>query len=142
MIRLLLLSVIFTCLSFHSPHQAGSYMLVMLRPIPACDGKCNNYEITEYPKKSAEECKKQEDSLKAKYTTVPLPSYYTVGPGEAVIYYKYNKFVTDCDCKIRGVHKSSSVEQAKTEMNEKIAAEKAKKPKAFHNYEVTSWWPR
>ncbi|MES2618040.1 MAG: hypothetical protein V4613_09175 [Bacteroidota bacterium] len=117
-----------------------NYMFVMLRPIPACAGKCNNYELKEYPLTSAEACKKQEDSCKAQYGTTA--TYYTVAPGEAVIYYKHNKFVTECDCKILGVHKSTSVAKAKEEMEAKVAEERSKKPKAYHNYEVYNWWPR
>ena len=138
--RLTFLAILLVLSSFADPDQTGSYMFIMLRPIPACDGKCNNYELLEYPKKNAEECKKQEDSCKAKYGNVP--SYYTVVPGEAVIYYKYNRFVTECDCKILGVHKSTSVDKAKEEMNLKVSEERIKKPKAFHNYEVYASWPR
>lgn len=126
--------------SFTKPTQTGSYMFVMLRPIPACDGKCNNYELKEYPLKSADECKKQQDSCVAKYGSTA--TYFTAGPGEALIYYKYNKFVTNCDCKIKGVHKSTSVEKAKEEMEKIVADERVKKPKAYHNYEVTGWWPK
>ena len=140
MYRLILISLLLIFSSFNSPDQNNSYMFIMLRPIPSCNGKCNNYELKEYPKKSTEECKKQEDSCKAKYGDAP--TYYTVGPGEAVIYYKHNKFVSDCDCKILGVHKSTSVAKATEEMNQKVAEERAKKPKAYHNYEVYSWWPR
>lgn len=138
--KLLFLFAIAIFSSFIIPHQSGNYLFVMLRPLDACEGKCNNYEIVEYPKKSAEECKKQEDSCRVKYGD--KPSYYTVAPGEAVIYYKYNKFVSNCDCKIRGVHKSSSVAKATEEMNQKVAEERLKKPKAYHNYEVTGSWPR
>jgi len=122
------------------PDQNGAFMFIMLRPLPACNGKCNNFELVEYPKKSAEECKKQEDSCKAKYGITP--TYYTIAPGEAAIYYKYNKFVTDCDCKIIGVYKSTSVAKATEEMNQKVAEERVKKPKAFHNFEVYNSWPR
>ncbi len=138
--KLLMITAILLATAFVSPNQAGNYMFVMLRPLDACDGKCNNYEIVEYPQKSAEACKKQEDSCRAKYGD--KPTYYTVAPGEAVIYYKYNKFVTNCDCKIRGVHKSTSVAKATEEMNQKVAEERLKKPKAYHNFEIYSWWPR
>lgn len=140
MSRLILLSALLVLASFNKPDQANSYMFIMLKPIPACNGKCNNYEIKEYPKKNAEECKKQEDSCKAQYGTAP--SYYTVGPGEAVIYYKYTRFVSDCDCRVLGVYKSTTVAKATEEMNQKVAEERAKKPKAYHNYEVYSSWPR
>ena len=112
----------------------------MLRPIQACGGKCNNYELVEYLKKNAEDCKKQEDSCKAKYGEVP--SYYTIAPGEAAVYYKYNKFVPNCDCKILGVYKSTSLQKAREEMYQKVAEEQAKKPKAYHNYEIYNSWPR
>jgi hypothetical protein len=138
--RLIFLAIILVSSSFILPDQTGNYMFIMLRPIPACGGKCNNYELLEYPKKSAEECKKQEDSCKAKYGDVP--AYFTIGPGEGAVYYKYNKFVPECDCKILGVYKSASVAQATEEMNKKVAEEKLKKPKAFHNYEIYSSWPR
>lgn len=115
-------------------------MFIMLRPIPHCDGKCNKFELVEYPKKSAEECKRQEDSCRVKYGSTP--TYYTIGPGEGAVYYKYNKFVTNCDCKILGVYKSASVAQAKTEMDKIVADEQAKKPKSYHNYEIYSSWPR
>ncbi|HEY1047956.1 MAG TPA: hypothetical protein VGF79_16060 [Bacteroidia bacterium] len=137
--KLLLILSVLVFSSFAIP-QTGTYLFVMLKPIPGCDGKCNNYEIQEFTLKSADECKKQQDSCIAKYGN--QPTYYTVAPGEAVIYYKYNKFVTDCDCKIKGVHKSTSVEKAKEEMNQKIAEERVKKPKAYHNYEVIGWWPK
>ncbi len=138
--KLIFLSALFICFSFNAPQQKDGYMFIMLRPIPACEGKCNNYELKEFPKKNAAECKKLEDSCKAKYGDAP--SYYTVAPDEAVIYYKYNKFVTNCDCKIQGVHKSTSVALAKEEMDKKVAEERVKKPKAFHNYEVFGSWPR
>lgn len=138
--RLFFLAILLLGLASMTPQQSGSYLFIMLRPLPACEGKCNNYELKEYPKKNAAECKQQEDSCKAKYGEGP--TYYTVAPGEAVIYYKYNKFVTNCDCKIQGVYKSSSVALAKEEMNQKVAEERVKKPKAFHNYEVFGSWPR
>ncbi len=142
MIKLLFLSAILVCSSFSfiSPNQTSDYMFIMLRPLKACNGKCNNYELTEYRKKNAEECKKQEETCKERYKDTP--TYYTIAPGEAAIYYKYYKFVTECDCTIRGVHKSTSVAAATEEMAQKVAEEKAKKPKAFHRYEVYSSWPR
>lgn len=140
MTKLIYLSAFLLCLSFVSPHQSTSYMLIMLKPIPACEGKCNNYEIVEYPQKSAEACKVQIDSCKAKFGD--KPTYFTVAPGEAAIYFKYNKFVANCDCKILGVHVAATAAKAKEEMETKIAEERVKKPKAFHNYEVYSGWPR
>lgn len=140
MFRITLISLALVLFSFRTHNTGANYMFIMLKSIPACNGKCNNYEITEYPKSNAEDCKKQEDTCKAKYGTTA--SYYTVAPGEAVIYYKYNKFVTECDCKILGVRKSSSVAKARIEMDSIVAAEKIKKPKAYHNYEVYNWWPR
>lgn len=124
--------------AFINPSQ-NKYLFISLRPIPACDGKCNNFELTEYFRNSAEACKSVEDSLKAIYKD--KTTYYTVAPGEAVIYYKYNKFVAYCDCKILGVHKSSSVEQAKLEMDKTVEEARAKNPKAYHNYEVYKTWP-
>lgn len=138
--RLMLFAVLLLLTSFQNASQTASWLFVMLRPIPACEGKCNNYELKEYPQKNEAGCKAQMDSCKAQYGD--KPAYYTVAPGEAVIYYKYNKFVSNCDCKILGVHKSVSVAQAKAEMEQKVAEERVKKPKAFHNYEVYGWWPK
>lgn len=139
MIKLAFVTLLLFFSSFNFETNS-TYMFIILKPIPACNGKCNNYELKEYPLKSAEECKKQEDSCIAKYGTTA--TYFTVGPGEAVIYYKHNKFVTECDCKILGVHKSTSIALAKEEMNKIVTEEKIKKPKAYHNYEVYGWWPR
>lgn len=122
------------------PDQQTSYMFIMLRPIPACEGKCNNYELLEYPERTEEACKAREDSCRAKYGD--KPEYITIAPGEGAVYYKYNKFVAYCDCKILGVHKSSSVEKAREEMMQKVEAERVKKPKAFHNFEIYKTWPR
>lgn len=116
-----------------------NYLFIALRPVPACDGKCNNYKVEEYQRKTAEDCRKLEDSCKVKYQD--KTTFYTIAPTEAAIYYKYNKFVSYCDCKIIGIYKSTSVEKAKEDMNKTVEEARAKNPKAFHNYEVYKTWP-
>jgi hypothetical protein len=127
--------------SFITTPNADQYMLVMLRNISYCDGKCNNSELTEYPKTSMADCEKERENLKKQYGETA--TYYIIAPNEGAAYYKYNKFVPgDCACKIIGVQKSSSVALAKEEINKKVAEERVKKPKAFHNFEIYSSWPR
>lgn len=138
MTKFLFLTLICALSAFNTPQQTGSYLFVVLNPIPACEGKCNNFEVLEFPEKTAEACKKREDSCRAKYGD--KATYCTVAPGEALVFYKYNKFVSYCDCKIFGVHKSTSVAAATEEMNRKVAEERLKKPKAFHNFEIYKTW--
>ena len=140
MIRSILFLSVILFSSFNAPQQSSSYMFVMLRPIKACGGKCNTFEHKEYPKKTAEECKQQEEALRKPYKDTP--TYYTIASTEGVVYYKYYKFTGDCDCRVLGVHKSASVTKATEEMNQKVADERVKKPKAYHNFEIYSSWPR
>ncbi len=131
--------LVFLTYAFIQKGNTRNYLFIALHPIPACDGKCNNFSVEEYQRKTAEDCKKLEDSCKIKYKD--KTTYYTITPAEGAIFYKYNKFVQYCDCKIQGIHKAASVELAKEEMNKKVDSARAKNPKAYHNYEVYKTWP-